>query len=40
MEICAEKTKLTTNNTSVINKEIKANRQKLETVTSFTWAQL
>ena len=37
MEICAEKTKLTTNNTSVINKEIKANRQKLETVTSFKY---
>ena len=37
MGICAEKTKLTTNNTSVINKEIKANRQKLETVTSFKY---
>ena len=33
MEICAEKAKLMTNNT--INKEIKVNRQKLETVTSF-----
>ena len=37
MGICAEKTKLTTNNTSVINKEIKANRQKLETVPSFKY---
>ena len=35
MEISAEKTKLMTNNTSGINKEIKVNRQKLETVTSF-----
>ena len=33
--ISAEKTKLTTNNTSDINKEIKLNGQKLETVTSF-----
>ena len=37
MGICAEKTKLTTNNTSVINKEIKANRQKLETVTAIEY---
>ena len=35
MEISAEKTKLMTNNTSGINKEIKVNGQKLETVTSF-----
>ena len=35
MEICAEKAKLMTNNT--INKEIKVNRQKLETVTSFKY---
>ena len=36
MEISAEKTKLTINNTSGINK-IKANGQKLETVTSFKY---
>ena len=35
MEVSAEKTKLMTNNTSGINTEIKINRQKLETVTSF-----
>ena len=35
MEISAEKTKLMTNNTSGINKEIKVNRQNPETVTSF-----
>ena len=35
MEISAEKTKLTTNNTSSINKEIKVNGQKFETFTSF-----
>ena len=35
MEISAEKTKLMTNNTSGISTEIKVNRQKLETVTSF-----
>ena len=34
-EICAEKTKLMTNNTGGINTEIKVNGQKLETVTSF-----
>ena len=34
-KISAEMTKLMTNNTSGINKEIKVNRQKLETVTSF-----
>ena len=34
MEISAEKTKLMTNNTSSINKEMKVNGQKLETVTS------
>ena len=33
-EISAEKTKLMTNNTSGINKEIKVNGQKLETVIS------
>ena len=37
MEISAEKTKLTTNNTSGINTEIKANGHKLETVTSFKY---
>ena len=36
-EISAEKTKLMTNNTSDINKEIKANGQKLETFTSFKY---
>ena len=41
MEISAEKIKLMTNNTSVINTEIKVNGQKLDTVTSFkSWAQL
>ena len=35
MEISAKKTKLMTNNTSGINTEIKANGQRLETVTSF-----
>ena len=35
--ISAEKTKLMTNNTSGINKEIKINRQELETVTSFKY---
>ena len=37
IEISAEKTKLMTNNTSCINIGIKANRQKLETVTSFKY---
>ena len=37
MEISAEKTKLTTNNTSGINTEIKVNDQKLETATSFKY---
>ena len=37
MEISAEKTKLKTNNTSVINTKIKVNGQKLETVTSFKY---
>ena len=37
MEISTEKTKLMTNNTSGINKEIKVNGQKLETVTSFKY---
>ena len=36
-EISAEKAKLMTNNTSNINTEIKMNRQKLETVTSFKY---
>ena len=35
MVINAEKTKLMANNTSGINKQIKVNGQKLETVTSF-----
>ena len=37
MEISAEETKLMTNNTSGINTEIKVNRQKLETFTSFKY---
>ena len=37
MEISAEKTRQMTNNTSGINKEIKVNGQKLETVTSFKY---
>ena len=37
IEISAEKTKLTTNNTSGINTEIKVNGQKLEAVTSFKY---
>ena len=37
MEISVEKTKLTTNNTSGINTEIKVNGQKPETVTSFKY---
>ena len=37
MEISAEKTKLMTNNTSSIHTEIKVDRQKLETVTSFKY---
>ena len=37
MEISAERTKLMTNNTSGINREIKVNGQKLETVTSFKY---
>ena len=37
MEISAEKTKVMTNNTRGINKEIKVNGQKLETVTSFKY---
>ena len=41
MEISAEKSKLMTNNTSGIIREIKVNGQKLETVTSSnTWALL
>ena len=42
MEISAEKTKLTTNNTSSINTEIKVNGQKLDSLrqsqASSTWA--
>ena len=37
MDISAEKTKLMTNNTHGISTEIKVNRQKLETVTSFKY---
>ena len=37
MENSAENTKLITNNISGINTEIKVNRQKLETVTSFKY---
>ena len=37
MEISAAKTKLMANNTSGTNTEIKVNRQKLETVTSFKY---
>ena len=37
MEISVEKTKLMTNNTSSINKELKVNGQKLETVTNFKY---
>ena len=37
MEISAEKNKLMTNNTSGINTEIKVNRQRLKTVTSFKY---
>ena len=37
MKISAQKAKLMTNNTSGINTEIKVNRQKLETVTSFKY---
>ena len=37
MEISAVKTKLMTNNTSGINTEIRVNKQKLETVTSFKY---
>ena len=37
MEISAEKTKLMTNSTSGISREIKVNGQKLETATSFKY---
>ena len=37
MEISTDKTKLMTNNTSGINAEIKMNKQRLETVTSFKY---
>ena len=40
LEINAEKTKLTTNNISGINTDIKVNGQKLETVTSFKYLRL
>ena len=39
IEISAEKSKLMTNDTSGINKEIIVNRQKLETVTSLRQSQ-
>ena len=39
MEISAEKTTLMTNSNSGINKEIKVNGQKLETVTSFKYQE-
>ena len=37
MEISAEKSKLMTNDNSGVNREIKVNGQKLETVTSFKY---
>ena len=37
MKISAEKAKMMTNNTSGINKEIKVNGQKLETVKTFKY---
>ena len=37
MKICAETTKLITNNTSGINTEFKVIGQKIETVTSFKY---
>ena len=37
MEISADNTKLMTNSTSGINTEIKVNRQKLQTITSFKY---
>ena len=37
MEISTKKTKLMTNNTSGINREIKVSGQRLETVTSFKY---
>ena len=37
MKTSAEKTKLMTNNTKGINIEIKINRQKLESITSFKY---
>ena len=37
MELSAKKTKLMTNNTIGINAEIKVNKEKLETVTSFKY---
>ena len=41
MEISAKKTKFMTNNTIGLNKEIKVNGQKLETVAGLsTWAKL
>ena len=39
IEISAEKIKLMTNNTSGINREIKVNGQKLETVASFKYLE-
>ena len=40
MEIGAKKTKLTTNNTSDINTELKVNRGLRQSQASSTWAQL
>ena len=40
MEISAKKTKLMTNNTSGMNKEIKVHGQNLETVTNFKYLGL
>ena len=40
MEVSGEETKLMANNTSDINKDIKVNGQKLETVTSFKYLSL
>ena len=37
IQICAEKNNLMTNNTGGINTEIKVNREKLKTVTSFKY---
>ena len=39
MEISAEKTKLMTNSTNVIQREVKVKGQKLDTVTSFKYLE-